>query len=900
MLAGAVLSLGVFFDSEAQQGAGVPTFNPAQMAMGDLTSKVNAALAVCYDAYQKKMLEAKVDKDALSNSISGSLTSLKGTRGADRNARKDARNQSVKDLIKGGKSSKSAGSCYPSDADLAADKSGPDFSCDLTCEAPKISRKPTCSTYFGPTPGYYDPKRAAEGQVKLMNDAKRLEIYLGFKSRQISECDQKKLDAMNAEVELYTCEENALKASVGEVKNQIQAIMTANENNVKGYDQQIAGVGQQLQQLGEILGGEKDPNAPAGAAEPRFGGLLGMQKALDDASKAWMDMEKGGAGAQGGDGRSKGGWTSRLKTLKKMPSIAKAKLERRRMDAVKACMSPTAGAGSGGGGFLCRAEEKDATGKVIKSYDKPCGAMEHLLTKIKQAAYRRGGGAILRDGTSAANATLLDNMFKQVQDELSGRFETDPAGGAPGAGGAGTTSLAPKYTTWAELSSGAQGSINALQNKLNQVGMGYDFKGELEKVQKNCFAQGDNVRTQEMKDGSDSQYQQDMDKYADEKTALSGEIQKGLDDVSQNYSKAVAVLTGNELDVSLNQFNCTQDSPEHQLDCFNKVRNAVKDLKTGANGAGKVSRVIQGVPVNPPFSVPGMKVDCVGIDRCVTKFLKAREDGKKLYTLAGNTRASFVNQANKTVRDSLTLYSQFLGQLQQGVDAQYSKVAGMMTSMGAKDVKSALEHVKESEALKPGECGNPNEGKGMCPSLFGQPQDMNKVLSGLAGPQGLLDFNDTGLNKNLADAKQSIEDKKSKDKDALKSFDDVQDRLADLQDKCVKDNTPDNVKNASGSCAAVLKNCSDAKSIKPDGTNTSLEDESLYKLISELSNNKLPVAWDGKDPSRDPNKDAKKYYDDVLKGLTSLNGKSCDDDAIESCRDMANSKQTQFGDKETD
>jgi hypothetical protein len=508
--------------------------------------------------------------------------------------------------------------------------------------------------------------------------------------------------------------------------------------------------------------------------------------------------------------------------------------------------------------------------------------MDHLKTLLSQAAYKRSGGAILKDGTSKANATLLEKMFDQVMAEVNGRFEAPDPAGAQGGASQGTTSLAPKYSTWAQVSSGAQGSIDALQTKLAQVGMGYNFKAELEKVARQCFTQGDTVRSQEMAEGSDSQYQQDLEKYNDERTALTGEIQKGLDDVTKNYGQAVAALTGNQMDVSLSKFGCTQTNPDQMLDCFGKVRQSLQDIKDGANGAGKVSRVIQGASGNPPFQVPGFKVDCVGIDKCVTKFTKAKGDLKKVMDMAMGQRAQFVNQSNQNVRNQLTGLAQYLGKLQQGVDAQYSKIAGMMTSMGASDVKSQLEHVKEPEQLTEAQCANdPKGGGGMCPALIGQPKNMTNVLSGLSGPQGLLDFNDTKLTDNLASAKKSIGEKKEKDRDALKKFDSLDEKYGDLADSCVEKHNKDSVKSGTDeNCDGLKSTCSESSGV----TSTDWDNiENIALLGKSVSSTK-------KEDVDAVNKD----FSDLLNKVKGLSG--CDEDKLRACKNAIATKSTKYAD----
>jgi len=629
----------------------------------------------------------------------------------------------------------------------------------------------------------------------------------------------------------------------------------------------------------EILGG--DPNNPLAkgameAGNAQFGGLLGMQKQLDTLSKQWTDMEKGREGAAGGDGAMKGGWTSRVKKVKRMPGIAKARLERRRMDAVQKCLSPAAASGTGSGAYLCRKEVSPG-----KFADQACGGMEHIKTLLTQAAYKRSGGAILKDGTSKANATLLQNMFDQVMAEVNGRFEAPDSGGAQGGQGQGTASLAPKYTTWAQVSSGAQGAIDALQAKLAQVGMGYNFKGQLERVASQCFKQGDTVRSQEMAEGSDSQYQQDLEKYNDERTALTGEITKGLNDVTKNYGQAVAVLTGNQMNVSLDKFGCSQENPDQMLSCFGKVRQAVEDLQTGRNGSGAVTRVIQGVPGNPPFQVPGLKISCVGIEKCVKEFSRYQGDVKKVMDMAVNQRAQFVKQANQNVRNQLGGFAQFLGKLQQGVDAQYSKMAGLMTSMGASDVKSQLEHIKEPEQLKEAQCSrDPKEGGGMCPSLIGQPENMTKVLSGLSGPQGLLDFNDSKLTDNLASAKKSIGEKKEKDREALKKFDSLDEKYGELADSCVDKHAKDSVKNETGeNCDGLKETCSDTTVPDSDWENI----ESIA-LVGKTVSSTARVDIDATNAE----------FDKLLKQVKGLTG--CDEEKLKSCRSAIGEKRLKYND----
>ena len=901
----AVLSMSLVVPpSGAQQMAAVPTVKSPDMAMKEIMDGVNSALQKCQNAYLKSMLDANLDVDGITSSFSGATQNVDWKDKDNRAKQQEAKSKALQSLLGGGKKKDSAGSCYEAppksssnssnkskkESKSASDKTNMDidsasFSCDMSCDAPS-AKKPVCQDFWG-NKAKYTEEEAIKGSDNLQKSRRKLDAYLQFINFKIYTCDAQDGKKLDIEATLYTCQENVLKDAVGEANTQLQSVINANSAAAQGYEGQIGGLGQQMGKIFEILGG--DPNDPLAksaseSGSAQFGGLIGLQKQLDVLGKQWTDLEKGSEGAKGGGDGSKGGWTSRTKKLKRMPGIAKAKLERRRMDAVKSCLSPAATSGSGSGAYLCRKEVFTDKGVPTGRFaDQQCGGMEHIKTLLTQAAYKRSGGAILKDGTSRANATLLENMFDQVMAQVNGRFEGPDASGTQAGASQATVSLAPKYSTWAQVSSGAQGAIDALQAKLAQVGMGYNFKAELENVAQQCFKQGDTVRTQEMAEGSDSQYQQDMEKYNDERTALTGEIQKGLDDVTKYYGQAVAVLTGNQMDVSLSKFGCSQSNPDQMLDCFGKVRQSIQDIKDGANGAGKVSRVIQGVPGNPPFQVPGFKIDCVGIDKCVTKFSKAKDDLKKVMDMAVGQRTQFVNQANQNVKNQLTGFAQFLGKLQGGVDAQYSKIAGMMTSMGASDVKSQLEHIKDPEQLTPGACGkDPKEGGGMCPALYGQPGSMTKVLSGLSGPQGLLDFNDTKLTDNLASAKKSIGEKKSKDRDALKKFDSLDEKYGDLADTCVDKHTPESVKNETGeNCDGLKSACgSENSNIKPGDWDNIENIALLGKTASSTKKEDIEAT--------------ETEFNRLLNAVKGLTG--CDEDKIKACKNAIANKKKQYSD----
>ena len=128
---------------------------------------------------------------------------------------------------------------------------------------PEPAAEPTsCFTYYGTAS---DP---TESQKQKGNDAIEKELrtianyraFLSWKAKNCADRDQK---ALEAEIKVYECKQNAMKSAVAIASTQLQNVLQANQGEFKKGEQFVAEVGDQIRQVDEMLGPEDEKLAGA-------------------------------------------------------------------------------------------------------------------------------------------------------------------------------------------------------------------------------------------------------------------------------------------------------------------------------------------------------------------------------------------------------------------------------------------------------------------------------------------------------------------------------------------------------------------------------------------------------------------------------------------------------------
>ncbi len=736
-------------EAQAQAGAPtatggftVPTYNPAQLNMQSPALALQNKIAMC----QAKALGENENVKTGIAKLGELITKTKAKTPAKAGAK-----------TAGGKD------CYETV------KAKGDFTCDMTCKEPPANLlvEPSCGTYFNKKHEVQVSKNPLKDDKEhndwVPKDEKKLpdaitqlstyNLFLSFKAT----CPSEDAVAMKKKLAAYNCAVQALQSATAEASNMLQAGLQANATQYGKMLQFQQEVGDQVRQIDEILGPDKEIGSAGGG---QFQGLLGMQRALNAEMPKMIEAEAT--------------FKSQSEQIIKETSAHEQTLEADKMGQVVDCMKGNRNLGvSGGRSLTCfkpsTRTSTDASGKQVSSpvtdaagnmvYSKqPCGALEYVRSQVEQSAYISRNGPIrsqARIDESQQRAAAFDSMIDAMTRDMGGY----DAGSAEG-------KLVGRNTKWEDLAKKYSGDMAELSSKT-----GINIQSQMSSVAKSCYRSGDEWRKQQLKSDA-SPYARKKRELTANKEKLTAQMNAGLGELNKSYGEAMAVL-GKQA-VSIDRRSCTTSDTNKMQQCYSDMRKQVTDLLEG-NGKSVTTKTFTGGSYVGGFTVP-----CKGINGCVTALQNVRTAKKEQNANAQKAKVEFVRSGNDAVQKQLTAFAQQLNQVQQSVAAQFGDLKQFLLDKKVK-APGNLKFL-DPEALKTAETPDKTTGP------FETPKNMAAALSGLVQPTGLLNFADTGIDALTDAAIEKTEKDASSAKEKSEKYAAAATKLSELTDKCTEDN----------------------------------------------------------------------------------------------------------------
>ncbi len=635
---------------------------------------------------------------------------------------------------------------------------------------PEPSAEPSsCSAYYGTAsePTEQQKQKGNDDIEKQLRTIANYRAFLSWKAKNCADRDQK---ALEAEIKVYECKQNAMKSAVAIASTQLQTVLQANQGEFKKGEQFVAEVGDQIRQVDEMLGPEDEKLAGAeGDAGNQFKGLFGIQRALNTQLKEMNTREAE--------------FKTKIDEMKTKTEANEQTLESGRMGEVSKCMQVGKGVSiSGGRALTCFVAKTDAAGKKI--YNKQaCGPMEWLKSQVSQSAFITSRG-VMRDQRRTEESESFGAEFDSLQTailrDLGAQDEKGEDGGK----------LVTRETNWNDISRKHSAAMQELSGKT-----GVNVSQQLNAIAGSCFTEADGWRKQQ-KRSMTSPYNKQKAEITKVKDEVSANLRNDLAAVNKSYGDAMSVLSGQVANV--NRYNCTTDDPEKMQGCFVQMKQGVTDLLEG-NGMSGTSKTITGGTQSGAYALPPVSFSCKGINGCITTLKGIRTGKKTQLATSQKVLVKFVNDSNASVKTQLSQFGTALAGLQRDLKAQFGKLNTSLTQMGASSVSEPASI--ESEALKQAEAK-----EGGIAGPYENPTSMSKVLSGLMQPDGMMNFEENGLKEVREAAKERADKKKEELEKQLADFKDGSKEFKDLRSECLASSS-DKVNNLD--CSPVQKNFED-------------------------------------------------------------------------------------------
>ncbi len=542
-----------------------------------------------------------------------------------------------------------------------------------------------------------------------------------------------------------------------------------------------------------------------------FGGLLGVQKALNDKLKGSNDSLSAHEKQSNKD----------IRRVKRMTNQLTKMVERDRLSHIKSCIAGSTSLGmSGGQSLQCI---KNVNGKSVKS---SCGAIDFLASEIDQAARKTENGDVIKSTSrgldGVANVTKFNEVAKRMLSDLDMNDVVDDKGTTKtvtGADGEGQEEqmFTSNVKSWSDITA-KYGNAFAEISKDTKV----DIKGQLDAIGGTCFNQGQDRKKQYM--GS-TEYQNQLDSIQTVKDEVNDRLDNDMKDINKLYGEGLNVLSGGKMEVSINRFNCTTTDPVKQMDCFKTMKNGLNDLLEGKIAS---NAKIDGAQLPPPFTVPSFNMPCQGINRCVAKYQAARKAMKSQLRIAGQNTSRFVNESNARINKQMSAIGTTIGGIQNQVKTQLGRVSALMGKMKI-SAKPEISYFDKDKGLKPQPEGSgPSErGPGTPPGPYGNNVDLGLAISASVPPDGLMKSDGKELQEIMTGANEKAEKDKT---DAKEKLDKIAEKIGKIQDLSCGDEQ--SVKN--GACGFKCSNYRIACTSVINASTVSV-DEGFWKNISDVS-----------------------------------------------------------------
>ena len=587
---------------------------------------------------------------------------------------------------------------------------------------------------------------AVETRIKEINNHK---AFLEWKAKN---CADRDLKALETEIEIYRCKENAMKQAVTYASDLLQNALKLNADEFRKGQLFVAEVGQQIKEVDELLGPEDNALAGAeGESGNQFKGLFGIQRALNQQMNEMNTKE-----AQ---------FKTDIEDIQNKTAANDQTLESDRMGEVTKCMQSGKGVSiSGGRALTCFVPKTEADGRKVYNRQ-ACGPMEWLKSQVSQSAFITSRG-VMRDQRRTEESDAFGAEFESLQTailrDLGAMDEKGEDGGK----------LVTRETNWNDIARKHSGAMQELSAKT-----GVNISQQLNAIAGSCFTEADGWRKQQKRSMS-SRYNKQKAEITKAKDKVNAELRNSLAALNKSYGDAMSVL--NMKVANINRTSCTQNDPQEMQKCFIDLKQGVTDLLEGNGGVVSVpKRALSGGTQPAPYALAPVPLVCKGVNGCVTELKRIRTEKKTQLVDSQKVLVKFVNDTNSMVRGQLSTFASSLSQLQAQMKTQFSNLNTRLAKMGASPVKAPgsmeAETLKQMQPRKEGDIEGP----------FEQPTSMAKVLSGMVQPEGLMEFSEEGLNAVRESAKAQADKKKEELTKLAADFKDGTRELKSEQKECL-------------------------------------------------------------------------------------------------------------------
>ena len=715
------------------------------------------------------------------------------------------------------------------DKDKDAEKADKDgsatgtFTCASVCEEVHEDVEPVCSLFTAKS-GANRSFKGRNGRDKANTIGRNFAQYAAcLQSKVTNQCADPDIKAVQKQLEDLNCKLSALAQGEASAAQSLQSTLRLNTAQFAKMNQYETELGSQMGQVTEMLTGKK--NHPDGL---EFSGLLGIQKALDDAAPKMNEDEANfHTGPDGAD--------SLVQQIKANDQT----LEANRMVHVANCMSSVAVA-------PCYRPDQvtstDANGKTITTTAPPgpsghvheslseCSPLDFIRSKLRESQLVNANGQLMAGEDDRQNqADAVAAQFDLIRDKLGKAFgvynQVDPKTGAR---------MGTQTQSWASVEATIAGDLSSLP-PIVMNGVRVPVQSALDHFASSCFSDGDTWEN-DQKTQASSDYMQAVTALNGKKGVLMHKMSTSMEQMKRYYTAASSILAG--VPTNWSNFDCSQTDPELAASCYSDLKTQLLNFQHGTTGSFVTKSVTGGT------YVAGGNFKCSGIDTCVTTIKGTFDQMDSQMKMAITAKAKFVNDGNTSVSQQLMMFAQKLQEQQLAIDQQYPAIAAKIRSLGGTEIPNALASLS-GEPLKQmdGVPGPPPESLPGPKGPYEVPETgkMAGILSSFVQPTGLTDFKSSDLSKavdGLTTAqKEKGEALKSKIADAREAAKAYQ----NIEDTCDVDaasgSVSASVTNGYGlACGDLARSCMAKQSSASDGEDPSpigKDQTAIFKTIAD-------------------------------------------------------------------
>ncbi|MBS1960003.1 MAG: hypothetical protein JST80_11055 [Bdellovibrionales bacterium] len=661
-----------------------------------------------------------------------------------------------------------------STADVVCDIDDSSLPTELTCTAPTKAYDNTTHTFM--------TDNTSSGSTAEQADAKSNMTAWGTRVSSINEilsrytgtsptcpAGRAEINKLNNQL---TCMSNAMNKAAAEAAQALQSVLSANQQQYGKMNQYQGEVAEQMQQIDQILGPDKELGQ-TGATE--FKGLIALQAELENnlsqAQTAQADFETGAKAADDADKANEDG------------------LETSRLKVVGECLKNDSTAAAGGKALMCSkpltrmggADGKtevpvtDANGRQ-KVGLVSCGPLRYVQGLIEQRAMMNSRGQVMnKDAEKIQESQEYSASYEGAIDAMMRELGQYTPGNA-------------SVHTWDDLAKDSQimGKLQALDSDPNLKGV--NIVAKLKSATNKCMSDSTNWAARERK-RADSDYSKAKAQNDGNRKKLDAQLNNGLASLNKDYKNIMSMLSGQA--VAVDRYTCPDTNK--RVSCYKDMLQNARDLLEGNGRAGFTSKLIKGGTMVGGFTVP-----CRGVNGCVTALKSVRDRQKDHLALAQKAKMDYVNKGNQQAQQQLQSFSQILGVGSRAIQDQFAKMKQALGVAGVTDIPKL--EMLEGENLVQSQNGENKE-----PGPYDMPKNMLAVLSGMSGgipdiAKGSTDSAIAAANKTFDEQKKALQTKLAEAKKAQTSFSATKIKTCWPDAVAINGENGDNVKNNASGC----------------------------------------------------------------------------------------------------